>query len=196
MNPLGVLRARDVMIEGQGGPQIDAELPVAEVIARLGAGAALTVTEKGTPIGQVTEASVLRRLSGTQDEGAILTKEDFLDPLPAIWPGFQALRDDFERKYADSADDMPDYILVGDLVRACAGLLKDGQEAELTGIFDLVDRWIAQGDNYVRTIAITGFIEDMTNRNMHTDTRPEDFERFLGPRSTRYWEVSAPPVAD
>ena len=64
MNPLGVLTARDVMTNGSGnGVKIDAELPIRQIIAQLQTDKVLTVVENGTPIGQVTEASVLTRLS-------------------------------------------------------------------------------------------------------------------------------------
>jgi glycine betaine/proline transport system ATP-binding protein len=64
MNPLGVLTARDVMTTGSGdGVEIDAELPIRQIIAQLQTDKVLTVVENGAPIGQVTEASVLTRLS-------------------------------------------------------------------------------------------------------------------------------------
>ena len=64
MNPLGVLTARDVMTTGSGdGVKIDAELPIRQIIAQLQTDKVLTVVENGTAIGQVTEASVLTRLS-------------------------------------------------------------------------------------------------------------------------------------
>ena len=64
MNPLGVLTARDVMTTGSGdGVEIDAELPIRQIIAQLQTDKVLTVVENGTAIGQVTEASVLTRLS-------------------------------------------------------------------------------------------------------------------------------------
>ena len=62
MNPLGVLRARDVMIDGTDGPEVDAEAPLADLITRLQDTPSLTVTEHGQPIGKVTQASVLARI--------------------------------------------------------------------------------------------------------------------------------------
>nr|WP_274705733.1 choline ABC transporter ATP-binding protein [Salipiger pentaromativorans] len=64
MNPLGVLTARDVMASGSGGPEVPAETPVRDLMARLRATPALTVTEGGTPVGQVTAASIVSRLAG------------------------------------------------------------------------------------------------------------------------------------
>lgn len=66
MNPLGVLTAKDVMVQGDAtGPSIDATMPVKEVIRALHANGTITVTENGTSIGIVTEASVLERLVTT-----------------------------------------------------------------------------------------------------------------------------------
>ena len=62
MNPLGVLRARDVMIEGAEGPEVDAEMPLSALIDRLQETPSLTVAEAGQPIGKVTQASVLARI--------------------------------------------------------------------------------------------------------------------------------------
>ncbi len=66
MNPLGVLTARDVMVPlglNATGDQIDAETPVQDIIAQI-TDAPLFVTEDGTPIGQINQASLLKRLAG------------------------------------------------------------------------------------------------------------------------------------
>lgn len=67
MNPLGVLCARDVMIDGSGGHEVDAETPVSEVIDHLCEFGALTVTENGKPLGQITQRSVLAKISPNKD---------------------------------------------------------------------------------------------------------------------------------
>ena len=68
MNPLGVLCARDVMIDGSiDGPTVDAETPVRDIIAMLGENGDLSVTENGKPIGQICRASVLARLAPSAD---------------------------------------------------------------------------------------------------------------------------------
>ncbi|SLN40060.1 choline ABC transporter ATP-binding protein [Pseudooctadecabacter jejudonensis] len=81
MNPLGVLRARDVMgprpaeepkgwlssltgaAEAKAIPTVDAELPVGQVIDALTTAPALTVMEDGQAIGQITQTSVLTKVS-------------------------------------------------------------------------------------------------------------------------------------
>ena len=63
MNPLGVLTARDVMTEGSAsGPSVDAETPLKDILPQVRQ-TALTVTDQGHPIGQITQGSVLARLA-------------------------------------------------------------------------------------------------------------------------------------
>ncbi|SFR34419.1 glycine betaine/proline transport system ATP-binding protein [Yoonia tamlensis] len=67
MNPLGVLTARDVMVDGDcDGPQVDVETPVNKIIAQIDA-TAMQVMQDGAPIGKITRASLLARL-GPQAE--------------------------------------------------------------------------------------------------------------------------------
>jgi glycine betaine/proline transport system ATP-binding protein len=85
MNPLGVLRARDVMtkdvpeaaqgwlekLTGKATTQppetVDAETAVADVIDQLAQYGALDVTDNGQTIGQITQSSVLGKVSPMQD---------------------------------------------------------------------------------------------------------------------------------
>jgi glycine betaine/proline transport system ATP-binding protein len=70
MNPLGVLTAHDVMIEGTSdGPRVDAETPVNDVIRKI-KGDALQVMKDGEAVGQITRASILARLIPDKVESA------------------------------------------------------------------------------------------------------------------------------
>jgi glycine betaine/proline transport system ATP-binding protein len=65
MNPLSVLTARDVMgpVDGPDGVAVDAETPVKDVMEALRHGTvALSVTEKGRPIGTIRAADVMTKL--------------------------------------------------------------------------------------------------------------------------------------
>jgi len=64
MNPLSVLKARDVMTVGtSAAPAVDAEMPVKQVMTILKDGASeLSVTEGGLPIGTIRADSVMARL--------------------------------------------------------------------------------------------------------------------------------------
>lgn len=65
MNPLVVLRARDVMRLGAATENmIDAETPLKDIINQIGE-TALTVTENGRPLGIITQATILESLSSS-----------------------------------------------------------------------------------------------------------------------------------
>lgn len=64
MNPLGVLTAHDVMTVGSfGGTVVDAETPVREVMHLIQGENCLEVHQNGKPVGQITQSSLLERLS-------------------------------------------------------------------------------------------------------------------------------------
>ncbi len=68
MNPLGVLTARDVMTHGTtDGPAIDVETPVQDIMHQIDS-ASLQVTENGQPVGVVTQASLIARLTPASSE--------------------------------------------------------------------------------------------------------------------------------
>ncbi|MCL3880795.1 choline ABC transporter ATP-binding protein [Marivita sp. GX14005] len=72
MNPLGVLRARDVMRDGTGGGDtVDADATMHEVMARLSASSGdLSVIENGTPIGVIGKDDVLTHLADPSGRSA------------------------------------------------------------------------------------------------------------------------------
>lgn len=72
MNPLAVLRARDIMAPPEGGSaapaggQVDADLPLSAVARALSqaGGAGLAVTREGAVVGRIEAAMLLARLAG------------------------------------------------------------------------------------------------------------------------------------
>lgn len=64
MNPMGVLTAHDVMIDGTcEGIVVDVETPLAEIIEHIQSGQSLDVHEHGKSVGKVTQNSLLARLA-------------------------------------------------------------------------------------------------------------------------------------
>ncbi|MDI3336189.1 choline ABC transporter ATP-binding protein [Defluviimonas aestuarii] len=66
MNPLGVLRASDIMepvtVRAPNTPEVDPEAPVRDVMERLREVPALAVTDGGKTLGRITRESVIGRL--------------------------------------------------------------------------------------------------------------------------------------
>ncbi len=73
MNPLGVLRARDIMRQApatDGAPSVDADMRVQEVMTTLvSGGGTLCVMDKGQPIGVIDRDDVLRYLANPTGAG-------------------------------------------------------------------------------------------------------------------------------
>ncbi|WP_308915536.1 choline ABC transporter ATP-binding protein [Jannaschia sp. LMIT008] len=75
MNPLGVLRAADVMVTGavgQGAP-VPHDMPLREVMARVADGGAAHVVRDGDVVGTVTAEAVMTRLAQAQAAGPATT---------------------------------------------------------------------------------------------------------------------------
>lgn len=73
MNPLGVLRARDILRPAppmDGVPHVDADARVQEVMTSLLDGGVVTVIDGGTPIGVIDRVDVLRYLTNPTGGGA------------------------------------------------------------------------------------------------------------------------------
>lgn len=72
MNPLNILRARDVMtanVPGRADARVDVEAPVSKVIDSLSQGAAvISVTESGEPVGGITNQDIICALQ-TKESG-------------------------------------------------------------------------------------------------------------------------------
>jgi hypothetical protein len=60
--------------------------------------------------------------------------------------------------------------------------------AEMDAVFAVIERLTVDGDQYVRNLAMIGYLEDVQNCAIRDPiVRPEDFERYLGPESTINW---------
>ncbi|TYO90585.1 choline ABC transporter ATP-binding protein [Oceanicella actignis] len=75
MNPMGVLRAEDVMRPLAGaapdGPRVERRAPVREVMAlRMRTGQPVIVVDQGAPVGLIGEAELLSALLGPQEQDA------------------------------------------------------------------------------------------------------------------------------
>jgi hypothetical protein len=79
-------------------------------------------------------------------------------------------------------------LALADLARHLIETIERGETRTLPSVFEVVERWMADGDPIVREAAVIGPLEVLQNANLHTTTEPEQFRRFLGPKSIRWWE--------
>jgi len=75
------------------------------------------------------------------------------------------------------------YILAGIYVRHMVVLSARGRRQDLPAAFQLIEDMLLEGDDYVRELAIHGFLE-----GFQTSDRPDDFVPYLLPVSKWWWE--------
>jgi hypothetical protein len=79
--------------------------------------------------------------------------------------------------------------LAASFVRHLVTLEAAGEREEYPTVFDLIERLVAEGDDYVENLATVGFLEDLQNGNMHpTGSSPDVFVPYLRPRSLWWWD--------
>jgi hypothetical protein len=83
------------------------------------------------------------------------------------------------------------YLDAGDFVRHIVALKLSGQTAEFPAVFDVIERFICEGDEYVKNLGAIGYVEGF---QMMTVTAagldPErDFRPYLRPKSEEAWEA-------
>jgi hypothetical protein len=107
-------------------------------------------------------------------------------PILEVSPSFGPVWEEFLAEWKDE-DELPLYLLLGDLARHIGSLQKHGSESELEKIFAVIETWHTDGDDYVREAATVGMLEDLQNSGL-VGVEPDAFEAYLGPESKRWWE--------
>lgn len=75
------------------------------------------------------------------------------------------------------------YLLAGIYVRHLVVQSARGRTKDLPAGFELIERMLLEGDDYVRELAIHGFLEGLLNSD-----RAADFVPYLLPASKWWWE--------
>jgi hypothetical protein len=101
-------------------------------------------------------------------------------------PSFELEWKQFLAEWAHEPD-IPVYLALSDFARHLSGLLIEGNDPALTRVFNVVERFIVEGEAYVSEAAIVGLLEDLQNTNLHTGTTPDQYLPFLLPQSRRWW---------
>jgi hypothetical protein len=133
----------------------------------------LPMSNHSNPLSPILAAGLIRRAQ----MGPML-----VEACPSLEPEWKRFLTEWAKE-----PDLPMYVALSDLAMHLSGLLTDGKDEVLQRVFDLVERFILEGDTYVKEAAIVGLIEDLQNTNLHKGTTPDQFLRFLLPQSRRWW---------
>ena len=118
----------------------------------------------------------------------MIRKEEMMDVLLTECPSFQNAWREFQAEWQEDNIELPIYVALADFARHIIEKLKSDETKEFPAIFRAIERLHTEGDGYVREAAIIGILESLQNENLHSLTTPDQFERYLGPESRRWWD--------
>ncbi|MER9545565.1 hypothetical protein NKI72_26530 [Mesorhizobium sp. M0437] len=111
---------------------------------------------------------------------------NMFEPLMAADPSFRGQWDRFHDEWRDEAEE-PLYLALSELALHLIHHLEAGKTDRFSDIFDVVERWIVEGNRHVREAAIVGLLEDLQNPSLHRSTHPDHFKPWLRPQSAFWW---------
>lgn len=84
-------------------------------------------------------------------------------PLLEACPGIESDWRAFCKNWRNGREGPPLYVFLGELAHRGVPLLAGGDRARLSAIFAVVERWLVEGDPYVKEAAVIGFLEGVQN---------------------------------
>jgi len=105
-----------------------------------------------------------------------------LDASPNFAPVWEEFLDEWE-----GDNDLPLYLVLGDLARYISSLINAKSDNELKKIFSVVEKWHLEGDAYVKEAVTVGLLEGLQNTNVVGEGIPEKIESYLLPESKKWW---------
>lgn len=138
-------------------------------------------------------------ISDLAESGPSLFSIDQMMPLMlAACPSFQEHWDTFykedvvEQSKGDQQlpETLPLYLAVHDLAHHLIRRLESGHTTEFDSVFKVVEKWIVEGSESVRAVAIQGFLEDLLLPHFYFISRPTELLRWVGPRTYKWWVES------
>ena len=117
----------------------------------------------------------------------LISKNDMMGVLLAVCSSFEPIWNEFLAEWADEPDP-PLCLALAALARHLIGMLQRGETENFSAIFTAVEGLHLHGDHFVREATTIGLFESLQNLNLHSSTKPEQFEPYLGPVSKLWWD--------
>jgi hypothetical protein len=118
----------------------------------------------------------------------MITKDQMFDPLLRACPSFAPTWRSFLNESIEHPKEDPlYYIALGDLATHLVERFRSGDTEEFTRTFRVVERWLCEGDHYVREAAVIGLLEGIQNNAGRSGVESADFERWFLPETRVWW---------
>ena len=116
----------------------------------------------------------------------MISREDMFKPILEVSDGFKPVWNEFVSEWKDDAE-LPQYLALSKLAGYISRLISESRTRELSDIFEVVERWHLEGDDYVREAATVGLLEDLQNINVVGWDVPDKVHKLLLPKSKQQW---------
>ena len=123
------------------------------------------------------------------------TKANFMESITSVCPGFAPIWNEFVDDWKDAPElyeeggdgTLPHYLVLSELANHLIAMLERGETRNFSQIFNVVEGWIVEGDDYVSNAAVIGLLEDLTVASRYNNAQPSDVLPWLGPVSRESW---------
>jgi hypothetical protein len=86
-----------------------------------------------------------------------------MEPMLRACPSFHEKWNDFVAEWQHEEQELPYYLVLSDLARHLVAMLERRDTGQFDAIFDVVERWHAERDPYVREAVTIGLLEHLQN---------------------------------
>jgi len=114
----------------------------------------------------------------------LIDKEKMFIPVLENIVGFVPIWDEFISDYEDDGQ-LPLHLALGDLSHYIRELIANSQEKELKTVFEIAEKWLKFGSQYVKNATIVSFFESL--QNICSEKEIEKIEMLLLPVSKTEW---------
>jgi hypothetical protein len=117
----------------------------------------------------------------------MITRDQMIQQVLDVCPSFNKTWNEFLSEWEGKSGELPIFLALAELARHLIHLLESNDTETLKKVFNVVEQWNLNGDDYVQNAATVGLLEDLQNTNLHEKTTPEQFKQFLGIDSKMWW---------
>jgi hypothetical protein len=117
----------------------------------------------------------------------VISRPEMMFLMLRACPSFEGKWNEFLEYWKESPEP-PLYLVLSDLARHLTAKLARGDISSFPAVFAVVERWLVEGDPYVKEAAAIGFLEGLQNKALHKGTEPAQFRPYLLPESAKWWD--------
>ena len=117
----------------------------------------------------------------------IITEETMFAPVLEQCPQFINWWNEFVAEYENEPYNLPLYLISADFARYIVDVYNSRDLKAVEVAFNIIESWVVDGDEYVRTCAVIGVLEQLQNTNITGDIDMNLLMQFTGPISRKYW---------